>query len=170
MDIFYIDVEEFTKTHDKIFLENFSDGKSFKTEKRFLEYTIGRYLVKKVLKDFFAIDDDIVLDLNKKPILKKSEIYFSISHSNKYVMACFYKKPCGLDLEFIKSRDFSRFAKYYKKTFESAEDFYKFWTQKEASYKLHEPFSSIYSSKFKDNYYLTVVSSDSIDKVSINSI
>ena len=89
MDIFYIDVEEFTKTHDRIFLENFSDGKSFKTEKRFLEYTIGRYLVKKVLKDFFAIDDDIVLD------------YFSGSSTTAHAVMLNNSENAKLRLRFI---------------------------------------------------------------------
>ena len=51
---------------------------------------------------------------------------------------------------------------YYGEDFEDSDDFYRFWTKKEASYKLGDNPESVYTTKFKGNFMLTVVSSGNI--------
>ena len=163
MEVFYINVEKFKKCHNKDFLIPYADTK-LNIEKRFWEYTIGRYLVKTVAKERYNIKDvEIVLDKHLKPVFKNANLFFNISHSKNIVIACFDKNPCGIDIEYIKKRDLSKLSNYFNQTFGSLEEFYKFWTYKEASYKLQEKVYDSYFSKFQNNYCLTVVSNQKID-------
>ena len=164
MKIFYVDIDEFKMKIGKDELKNYAD-KEFNTEKRFYEYTIGRYLVKNVAKDMFGIaNPEIVINEKGKPYLENEDLHFSISHSNNILMACFDKCPCGIDLEEMKDRNIERFSEYYGEEFEDKFDFYKYWTLKEASYKLGCEIQCKYSSKFLNNYYLTIVSSGMFEK------
>jgi len=157
LEIFYINIEEFKKNCNKTILERYIDIE-IKNEKRFFEYGIGRFLVKNVAKEKYNIKDaEIILD-NNKPIFKNANLYFNISHSKNIVIACFNDSPCGIDIEFIKEKDLDSFSKYFKQNFKTQEDFYKFWTYKEASYKLGCEVKDSYFGKFENNYYLTVVS------------
>ena len=159
MDIFYINIAEFKNAHDRDFLIPYSD-KNFKSEKRFFEYGIGRYLVKNVAKEFYGIDDtEIIVKDTGKPVFKNSDLQFSLSHSNNIIMACFDYAPCGLDIEFIKHRDIEKLAQHYEQNFSDLEDFYEFWTLKEASYKLDSEVKAKYCTKF-ENYYLAIVSNN----------
>lgn len=124
------------KTHAKDFLFPYADTE-IKAEKRFYEYTIGRYLVKHVAQKYYNIDKtEIIKNENGKPIFKNSDLHFSISHSKNIVIACFDKYPCGIDIEYMKDRNIQKLSEYFDKNFETLEDFYKFWTTKEAKYKL----------------------------------
>ena len=154
MKVFYIDIKKAKKNIGREILEKFADIE-LKTEKRFWEYTLGRYLVKTVAKNFYNSDDDIIINPSGKPEFKKGGIYFSISHSKNLVAACFDEKPCGIDIEFMKKRNLGKISKYYGQKFETQEDFYKFWTKNEAEYKLGEKAKYSESFKIKD-YYLTV--------------
>jgi len=162
MKIFYIDIEQFKTRYDKNFLLQFAD-KELKTEKRFYEYTIGRYLVKSVAEKYYDVEDtEIITKPDGKPIFKNNSLHFSISHSKNIVIACFDKSPCGIDIEYAKPRDLSKLSEYFGKSFKTAEDFYKFWTLKEASYKLNSPVKYEYFTKFQDSYYLSVVSTQGL--------
>ena len=158
MNIYYIDIEEFKQTHDKNFLSKYID-REFKSDKRFYEYTIGRYLIKNVAKKIYKIDDcEITIDKNGKPQFKNSNIHFSLSHSKDYVVICFDKNECGIDIEFNKERNFEKISQHYNKNFVNADEFYRFWTLKEATYKLHNSVKDYYTTVFKNYYYLTVTS------------
>lgn len=164
MNIYYIDIEEFKRNHDKDFLSEYAD-KEFKNEKRFYEYTIGRYLVKNVAKKIYKIEDcEIILNENDKPVFKNSDLHFSISHSKDYAVVCFDINQCGIDIEFIKERNFKKISQYYGKNIATSDEFYKYWTFKEASYKLSEEVKDSYCTIFKNNYCLTVVSEKIFDK------
>ena len=157
MEIYYIDIEKFKKQRDKSFLEPYNDI-GIKNEKRFFEYTIGRYLVKSVAKSVYNLKNlDILTDNNGKPYFAKGGLYFNISHSKNIVLACFDSSPCGIDVEYMKDRNLEKFSKYYKEEFNNLEEFYRFWTLKEAKYKLGSNPTDIYSSKFNENYWLTYV-------------
>ena len=54
MKVFYIDISKFKKKYSKDFLLQYAD-REFKTEKRFYEYAIGRYLVKLVAQKYYFI-------------------------------------------------------------------------------------------------------------------
>ena len=164
MKIFYINIEEFKKKYDKNFLALYADIE-LKTEKRFYEYTIGRYLIKNIAKQYYEINDtEIIINENGKPSFANSNLHFSLSHSKNIVIACFDEYPCGIDIEYVKEKDLTKLSKYFKKDFETLEDFYKYWTQREAQYKLDKPAKSVYSANFKNNYYLTIVSNSNIDE------
>lgn len=164
MNIFYIDIEEFKNTHNKEFLLKYTD-REFKSEKRFFEYAIGRYLIKNVAQNIYKIQNTtIVTNSNGKPKFANSDLHFSLSHSKKFVVACFDTNDCGIDLEFIKERDFEKLSQHYDKHFRNADEFYKFWTLKEASYKQNTPVKDYYTQIFKDEYYLTVTSEKIFDK------
>ena len=160
MEVFYIDIEEFKKNHNKDFLLPYAD-REFKIEKRFWEYAIGRYLIKNIAERFYDIKNaEILIDKNGKPYFKNNEIYFSLTHSKNIVMACFDKSPCGIDLEFIKDRNLDKLSKYYDEKFNTLEKFYKFWTLKEAEYKLNEKAKCTYFNLFNNEYYLALVSNN----------
>ena len=164
MEVFYIDIEEFKKKHGKEFLLPYAD-KEFKIEKRFYEYSIGRYLIKTVGEKLYNIKNtEILINEKGKPFFKNNEIFFSLTHSKNIVMACFDKNMCGIDLEYIKERNIEKLSKYYNTEFNNLEDFYKYWTLKEAEYKLDKKAKTIYSSFFNKKYYLTVVSDSIFEK------
>lgn len=159
MELFYINSEEFLHTHDLDFLKTYAEGRTFKSEKRFVEFTIGRYLVKTAAEKFYGIKNSEIIINNSKPEFKDGGIYFSISHSGGIIMSVFDDKPCGLDLEEIKPRDFKHLSERYGKKCETAEDFYKFWTEHEAAIKLQKSVHDKFTRTFEGRFMLTVVSS-----------
>ena len=164
MKISYINIDEFKIKYPKTFLIPFADIE-LKTEKRFYEYTLGRYLVTKIAKEKFNLKNpEIIIDKNGKPFFKNLNFHFSISHSKNMVAVVADEVPCGLDIEYIKNRKLNAFSKYFKKQFKNLEDFYKFWTLKEAKYKINAKIKDTHFSKFGD-YYITIVSNHKIDKI-----
>ena len=164
MNIFYINIEEFKNTHGRDFLLLYTD-REFKSEKRFFEYTIGRYLINNVAQKIYKIDNaEIITEDNGKPKFAHSDLYFSLSHSKNYAVACFDENECGIDIEFIKERDFKKLSQHYGCNFKNSDDFYKFWTLKEASYKQNSTVNDYYTTVFKDDYYLTITSEKVFDK------
>ena len=158
MKIFYIDIEKFKKKYNKNVLTPYADIE-IKTEKRFYEYTIGRYLIKNAAKQYYNLTDtEIIINENGKPVFKNSNLFFSLSHSKDIVIACFDKYPCGIDIEYIKQKNLDKLSKYFKQNFKTQEDFYKYWTNREAQYKLNENTKNSYFAKFQNDYYMSIVS------------
>ncbi|MBQ9246733.1 hypothetical protein IJ182_10755 [bacterium] len=146
MDIFYVYIAE-----------NSSNPKISHS----LQHEIGRKIIEYVAKNLYKINNSEIEIINNKPQFKYSSKQFSISHSKNIVMVAFDDFPVGLDVEFIKPRDYNSLAK--RMNFVLDEDnincFYKRWTQYEAEYKLGcKPFS-IDSRLFIDTYMLSVCSS-----------
>ena len=167
MKIYYINLENFIKTHDTDFLKKYTDGREFKSAKRFMEYTTGRYLVKTVAKEIYGLEDTEIIVEHDKPKFKNGGLHFSISHSGEYVAAAFDEQECGLDIEEIKPRDLTALSKRYEREFETQKDFYEFWTEYEACIKLQsEEFCGKYTCVFQDNYVLTAVSTCEITELS----
>lgn len=160
MEIYYINTADFLKSHDTDFLRRFTDGREFKSVKRFVQYSLGRYLVKSVAKKFYSMADTEIVVENDKPKFKNGGMFFSISHSGNYVAAAFDTVACGLDIEEMKPRDFEALSARYNKDFQNAEDFYKFWTEYEAEIKLQQKTQASYSCVFQDNFMLTAVSAN----------
>ena len=157
MKVFYIDIKKSKQTVGKEILCQYADIE-LKTEKRFFEYTLGRYLIKTVAEKYYNVKDtEIIIKENGKPEFKSGGIYFSISHSENLLAVCFDEYPCGIDIEFMKDRNWKDISKYYGQEFKTLEDFYKFWTKQEAEYKLGEKAKYCKSLSIK-NYYFTVVS------------
>lgn len=164
MEVYYINIEEFKKSHSKSFLTQYCD-KNIKIEKRFYEYSIGRYLVKEIAKKYYNLSDTEIITIeNGKPIFKNSKLHFSISHSKNFVTVCFAKFPCAIDIEYIKNRNLDKLSKHFGCEFIDLEDFYKFWTRKEALYKLNTSAENIYCTKFENEYFLTIAYKGKLDR------
>ena len=163
MEIYYTDIDEFKKQTSRDFLETYNDI-GLKNEKRFFEYTIGRYLVKTVAKEVYNLKNtDIILNYKGKPVFKDEKLCFNITHSKNMLVACFDDNPVGIDIEFIKNKDLSKLSKYFKQDFKDLEDFYKYWTNKEALYKLGQKAQSTRFFKFENDYYISVASSKEVE-------
>ena len=102
--------------------------------KRDKERSLGRKIVLDIAKTVYKIDDEIVYD-GKRPHFNNNGIYFSISHSENLVVVAFDEAPVGVDVEFIKPRNFEKLAERYNIKIETPLDFYKWWTAYEAKYK-----------------------------------
>ena len=63
----------------------------------------------------------------------------------------------------MKPRNLSKLSAYFNKNFITNDDFYKFWTQKEALYKLNNKPEYTFITKFSEDYYVCAVSSKEID-------
>ncbi len=157
MNIFYINIENFN-------IENADLRSMVNSDKKFLSYQkekqhlLGRYLIAKAGKDFFKIENTELKIINNKPRFKYSNIQFSISHSQNIVLAAFDKNPVGVDIEFMKQRNFYEILKRYnfKNPNASKEQFYEFWTEYEAGIKLQGTPQTKISFTFLNNFMLTV--------------
>jgi len=69
------------------------------------ESIVGEYLLIKGLKQFFNIDYnniEIIKNSKGKPFIKDKNIYFSISHTDNFVVCALSNKEIGIDVEKIK--------------------------------------------------------------------
>src|SRR5574344_173714 len=106
----------------------------FKNKKRNQDYILGRFITKFVAKNLYNKTDLDIIE-NKKPIFKNSDLNFSISHSTDIVAVAFDNNNVGLDIEFMKERDFEAIANYLNIKFFEKKEFYQYWTMYEAEYK-----------------------------------
>ena len=75
---------------------------------------VGEILLSKLLKKIYNIDyKDIKITINNdgKPFIDNHNIYFSISHSNEYVICVISSKQIGVDIE--KMKDINNNVKKY---------------------------------------------------------
>lgn len=168
MKIFYINTDEFLKAHDAEFLQNYAEGREFKSQKRFVQFTLGRYLVKNAAKEVFRVEDTEIVIEDDKPRFKNASLYFSISHSKNFVAAAFDEVECALDIEEMKPRDFAALGERYGREFKSSQEFYEFWTEYEAGIKLHAVPCGKFSQVFQKNFMLTAVSVCEIEDITIH--
>ena len=170
MDIYYINSDEFLKKYDTNFLRQYVDGQEFKSLKRFIQHSIGRYIVKTVGENIYGIKNPKIIIENEKPKFQNSDINFSITHCGKYIAVAFDTNECGLDIEEIKPRELEPLSKRYGKDFSTLEDFYIFWTKYEAEIKLQKTAKWSHSEIFQNNYVLTAVTSATNADFSINKL
>ena len=156
MDIFYIDSDNFQVSN----LQSYA-AKQFNSSKAMVQHCLGRFLVQNVAESFYKINSEIIVK-NSKPCFKTEKICFSISHSNNIILAAFDKYPVGVDIEYMKPRNFKPILERFNVNIENPgiEDFYKFWTEYEAKYKLQTKAKSIFTTKFLKDFMLTVASSN----------
>ena len=164
MKIFYIEKDKFLQNIDIETLEQFSDGRVYKSQEKYIEHLCGLYLVKNVAKNFYNIENPEIEIKNSKPFLKNCNLFFSISHSENIVAAAFHNKNIGFDIEKIKQRNYEEILERYdiKKDNPSLEDFYKFWTLHEAQIKLGNSYVSSFTIPFGKDYILSCVSDEVI--------
>lgn len=155
MNIFFIKTDKFLPYVDKS-----SITKDFSSQKRCIEYSLGRFLVKYCAKNFYdGFDTEIIIE-NKKPKFKNIPLCFSISHTKGIVAAAFDEFDIGFDIEIIKERNIENFARYLKKDFKNEIEFYRYWTCYEAQYK--SKVQNLTSFKF-ENYMASVSSLSEIN-------
>ena len=102
--------------------------------KREKERSLGQKIIFDISKSVYNIDDEIVYD-GKRPHFRNNEIYFSISHSENIIVVAFDTEPVGIDIEFVRQRNFEKLAKRYNIRINEPPDFYMWWTAYEAKYK-----------------------------------
>lgn len=168
MEIYFIDTEIFLKTFGEEstkLLSEFLGDMKFRSEKRRKEYCFGRFLLQYVLRNRYGVENPEIVVEDKKPRLKDLSVHFSLSHSKNIVLAAFDDAPVGVDIEFMKERDFKSVLAYFKidSKVKNKEDFYRFWTAYEAKIKLQSEPVSFYTTKFEDDFMLTACSGKKIE-------
>lgn len=130
--MFYMKISEILPYIDKTSFED-----NFKNKKHSIEHNLGRFLTKYTAKNQYKIENPLIIKDNGKPKFVNSEIHFSISHSKDIVAVIFDENVVGLDIEFMKNRDFESISNYLKLKVENHDmkTFYKHWTRYEAEYK-----------------------------------
>ena len=125
-----------------------------------LQSQIGRLITKFVAEYFYNIEDTNIIIENKKPKFENADLCFNISHSNNIVAVAFDSFPLGLDIEFMKDRDFKLLLERYNINSNNKEFFYQFWTEYEAKIKIQNETKQKLSFKLEQNYMLSLFSSN----------
>ena len=122
---------------------------------RRLQFLVGRMMIFKYFGHHFIIHN------NGKPVSKKENHYFSLAHSNQYVVLAVSNHPVGVDIEKIATnRPFQAIAKRLKfKENLSCDEFYQFFTAYEADFKLGPEFEAPYHQFATYNDFMLCVSS-----------
>ncbi len=159
MKLFIANTSEFLKI-----IDNSTIQKVYPSEKRNIEHNIGRLITKYIALNIYNSEQNEITTKDKKPCFKNSNLKFNISHSNKILGIVFSdiiedsplcQSEIGLDIEKFKNRDLTRLSDYFKKDFNSYNEFYKFWTRYEANYKSKLKNPNLISLKLKD-YYISI--------------
>jgi len=105
---------------------------------------IGELLAKAAIKEVFGISvSAFCVDENGKPYIDEDGVWFNISHSGEYVACVVSDVPCGIDIQKIKEYN-PRLARKVCSDEEiaiigngdSASEFTRLWTEKEAVVKM----------------------------------
>ena len=165
MKIYYINTDTFLKNINTESLYYFSKDEKFKSEKRRVEFSLDRFLVFFVAKYIYSKIYPEILIKHNKPYFKDLKPHFSISHSKNIVLVCFDDFENGIDIEYIKDRNFKKLFEYYNITSVpvSKLNFYRFWTEYEAKVKLKSEINSSLTGIFLNNFMLSVTSNHSFD-------
>ena len=165
MKVYYSNTDTFLKNIDMESLFFFSKDENFKSEKRKLEFSLDRFLLFYIAKQIYGKTYPEVLIKHNKPYFKDLKPHFSISHSKNIVLICFDDYENGVDIEFIKDRNFTKLFEYYNITEVPANklNFYRFWTGYEAKVKLKSEMKSSLTGLFLKSFMFSVTSNHSFD-------
>lgn len=92
------------------------------------------FLLDLINKKFGYKNVNIIYNENGKPYLEKNELYFNISHSDKYTVYVFDNKEIGVDIEEIRDYD-NILNNALNINVSTNEEFFKEWTKREAIIK-----------------------------------
>lgn len=110
---------------------------------------IGEILAKVAIKKTFGIDiakqEFAYTEYGKPYLLNFPDVHFNISHSGQYVACVVSDKPTGVDVQKISEYNFDvaervcneKELKQIESSSDSASEFTKLWTQKEAVLKMY---------------------------------
>lgn len=163
MDIFYIKKSEFLPNILLDSLNNFVEGREFKSETKKIEHLLGRFLVHFIAKTIYDINNATIEIIDNKPQFVSRELYFSISHSEDIVLVAFNHTNIGVDVEYMKDKsDYSSIMNRYGEYTSNPTkiEFYRFWTLHEAEIKLQGEIESLFSGIIEDDYMLACASDD----------
>ena len=164
MDIFLIQTANIQNIEEDL-LAKFQKKEIF-DKKKYLIHCFTYLMLDRILKEVYKIENSEIDFINKKPILKNQQKYFSISHSGEYIALAFSDTNCGIDIEKFKNRDFEKIAHRLRFDIKTPEDFFQNWTLYEAEYKLSEKSKSSKTWQI-NNYMLSAVSPNSSEDYQI---
>lgn len=156
MDIFLVKLESSNNVPDEMVKE--FQKKEISNPKRRLEHCFSYLMIDRILREFYKLEDREIIFEEKKPILKSGKKFFSLSHSNEYIVLAFSNSPCGIDIEKNTERDFAKLAKRMNLNYNSPLVFYQEWTKFEAEYKLGTTSKTLWTTQI-EGYTITAVSS-----------
>ena len=146
MKIFYIEIKNTSKLK--------------RTEKKKLQSQLGRHLTKQIAEVLYNSKDTEIIVENSKPKFKNTGLCFNISHSENIVAVAFDEKELGLDVEYMKERDFKSLLERYNIDSDNKDFFYQFWTEYEAEYKIQAEIKQKICFKLLPDYMLSLFSSN----------
>jgi hypothetical protein len=102
-------------------------------------------LIHAILKKYTLLPFTIEITGSGKPYMNTAELHFNISHSQNILIMAISHYPVGVDFEFIRKKDYSRFSNYFWEKdlispfpkYLQALAFFQAWTQTEAWVKFH---------------------------------
>ena len=166
MDIYVIKTKHSTKISDDI-LKKF-EKKPFSMKRKWREHCFSYFMLDKILDDIYKIENRKIVFIDNKPYLDNKDKFFSLSHSNDYLVISISENNCGIDIEKIKNRPYKKIAERMKFKSNSLEDFYYDWTLYEARYKLNSHEHCKKQLKI-DEYIITAVSQNSNEDFKIHN-
>ena len=139
LEIYYLDINKILHLIDKDSLYSFVEKKDFKSEERKIQHALGRFLTK-IIALKHNIETPQIYIKNNKPYFENNTLFFSITHTKNIVAVAIWKDNIGIDIEFMKDRDFAKYFERYSITPNGNDknSFYEFWTKYEAEIKLQE--------------------------------
>ena len=168
MDIYIIEISCADKVSDET-LKEFCK-KDITNPNVYKAHTLAYLMVDRILKEVYKIEDREVIFVDKKPMLKNKQKYFSISHSGDYIALAFADSNCGVDIEKIKLREFATISERMGFEATTLGEFYQEWTQYEAISKLGlDSVCGSYANYELEGYALTAVSEDQFEEYELFS-
>lgn len=118
-----------------LFLINFKKEKN-NAENKKLQSEISKILSEKLLDIFYKTNTTLEHNIDGSPYFKNSDINISISHTENIIALLFSKNKSGVDIEYMKERNFKKVLKRYSINSNTGKtEFYQLWTDFEARYK-----------------------------------
>ena len=139
---------------------DYLDKNISRTELKKIQSEIGHKIVDFAGKNYYHIDNRETVIKNNKPEFKYSNVQFNISHSCNMVAVGFDDYPIGIDIEYMKERNFKKLGEHYNINTDDKIEFYEKWTQLEAKIKLQYDAEQIYTKIIKKDYMLTIMTAN----------
>ena len=131
MDIYFLDLNNFSKNLLENFIKDCIEEKIFSNELKKQQHYAGKFLLKYVLEKEYDISKFETEIRGGKPFLKDLPYYYSISHSENIVGLAIGDKIVGFDIECNKKvRNFEAISlRYGEKIVEQTEFYHHLNTQ-----------------------------------------